>query len=498
MELRVHPLSAIGAARFKRDISLRPRSPCPQAVFDLRASRRCGAPHLVEAARGAEESDMMTAGRAYSNDHRKVRVFLMKFVLASYGTRGDIEPSVAVGRELQRRGHEVFMAVPPDLVSFAESVGLPAVAYGQDTQEWLDVYRTFWTNFFRNFWRVPYLVKLWSEIWDTVIECWEDMSTTLTSLADGADLLFSGESFMETAANVAEYYDIPLATLHYVPIRANGQMVSFLPSPLVRATTSLFEWFAWRLTKKLEDAQRRQLRLSKATNSALRRMTQRGALEIQGYDELCFPGLAAEWAKFSRQRPFVGTLTMELPTDSDDEVASWIAAGTPPICFGFGSMPVESPGDTITMISSACAELGERALICSGWSDFSAVQIPDHVKLVGVVNYAATFPLCRAVVHHGGAGTTAASMRAGVPTLILSMDLVQTIWGNQVKRLRVGTARRFSATTRDSLVSDLRKILTPEYATRSREVAGQMTKPAESVARSADLMESFARLKCVG
>ena len=63
----------------------------------------------------------------------------MKFVLAFYGTRGDVEPGVAVGRELLRRGHDVRMAVPPDLVGFAESAGLAAVAYGPDTQAWLEV-----------------------------------------------------------------------------------------------------------------------------------------------------------------------------------------------------------------------------------------------------------------------------------------------------------------------------------------------------------------------
>ncbi len=185
---------------------------------------------------------------------------------------------------------------------------------------------------------------------------------------------------------------------------------------------------------------------------------------------------------------------MELPTDADDEVASWIAAGTPPIFFGFGSMPVESPADTLAMISAACAQLGERALVCSGGSDFSHVPHFEHVKVVGTMNYAAIFPACRAVVHHGGAGTTAVGLRAGVPTLILSTDLDQTLWGARVKRLKVGTARRFSTTTQESLVADLRTILAPQYVTRAREIATRMTKPAESVAAAADLVENFARL----
>ena len=419
----------------------------------------------------------------------------MKFVLASYGTRGDVEPCAAVGRELLRRGHEVRMAVAPDLVGFVESAGLAAVAYGPDARAWQDVHRDFLTHLFRNFWKIQDLIRLWREDWELFTQCWEEISTTLTSLADGADLLFTGLICEQVAANVAEYYDIPLATLHTFPMRANGQLVPILPAPLGRSAMTVSEWLGWRMTKKLEDAQRRELGLPKATGPSSRRIAERGSLEIQAYDEVCFPGLAAEWAKWNGRRPFVGALTMELPTDADDEVASWIAAGTPPIFFGFGSMPVESPADTVAMISAACAQLGERALVCSGGTDFSHVPHFEHVKVVGAVNFAAIFPACRAVVHHGGAGTTAAGLRAGVPTLILSTFGDQTLWGARVKRLKVGTARRFSTTTRESLVADLRTILAPQYVTRAREIATRMTKPAESVAAAADLVENFARLQ---
>ena len=425
----------------------------------------------------------------------------MKFVLASWGSRGDVEPFAAVGRELLRRGHEVRVAVPPDLVGFVESAGLAAVAYGLDMQAILEALRNFWTCLFRNPWRIRNLIRLGREAWELVTRCRAELGTTLTSLADGADLLFTGLPFEQSAANVAEYYDIPLATLHYFPARANGHLVPILPSPLIRSAMTVFEWLVWRLMKMVDYAQRRELGLPKATGPSPRRLAERGSLEIQAYDEVCFPGLAAEWAKWDGRRPFVGSLTMELPTDADDEVASWIAAGTPPIYFGFGSMPacsaIESPADTLALISAACAQLGERALVCSGWSDFSHVPYFDHVKVVSAVNFAATFPACRAVVHHGGAGTTAAGLRAGVPTLILWTLPDQPIWGAQVKRLKVGTARRFSSTTRESLVADLRTILAPQYITRAREIATRMTKPTESVANAADLLENFARSRCM-
>jgi UDP:flavonoid glycosyltransferase YjiC (YdhE family) len=422
----------------------------------------------------------------------------MKFVLACYGSRGDVEPCVAVGRELQRRGHEVRMVVPPDLVDLAQATGISVVACGPDASSILDAHRNFWTCLFRNPWRIRDLIRFRREVGEPIMRCWEEMSKAMTLLAEDADLLFTGLNFEDAAVNVAEYYDIPLATLHYFPLRVNGSLLPFLPAPLGRSAMTIFWWVSWRGTKKVEDAQRSELGLPKATGPSPRRITERGSLEIQAYDEVCFPRLATEWGALTAQRPFVGALTMESTTDTDDEVAAWIAAGKPPIFFGFGSMPVKSPADTIAMISAACAQLGERALVCSAGTDFSRLPHLDHVKVVGTTNYAAAFPACRAVVHHGGAGTTAAGLRAGVPTLILSTDLDQTLWGTRVKQLKVGTARRFSTVTRESLVADLQTILAPQYVAQAHAIATRMTKTSQGIATAADLVEEFARLNRVG
>lgn len=419
----------------------------------------------------------------------------MKLVLASYGTRGDVEPCVAVGCELLRRGHDVRLAVSPDLVDFAEAAGLPTVPYGPDTAVWSDAHRDFWIRFFGNFWKVRELAGLWREmreIGESVVGFWEEISTTLKSLADGADLLITFLNFEPPAVNVAEYYRIPLATVHVSPVRPNGRMLGFLPPVLGRGVLMVYEWVNWRGVKKFDDAQRRQLGLPKAAVSSPRRIAERGSLEIQAYDQVCFPGLAGEWAKWNGQRPFVGALTMELTTVGDDDVAAWIAAGTPPIFFSFGSTPVKSPSDTLAMIDTACRELGERALVCAGSSEFGPTSDSGRVKVVDTVNFAAVFPACRALVHHGGMGTMSAGLRAGVPMLVYWTALDQGLWAARVKQLKVGLGRRISTVTSDSLVADLRTILDPKYAARAGEVATQMTTPDESVASTADLLERFA------
>jgi UDP:flavonoid glycosyltransferase YjiC (YdhE family) len=389
----------------------------------------------------------------------------MKVVLAAYGTRGDTEPFATVGRELLRRGHDVCMAVAPQMVRFVELAGLGAVPFGPEslasgrnrsTQDPVSAVVD----------EKQYLSRAMAE--------W---GTTLTALANGADLLLTGRVEQQLAANVAEYYGIPQATLHFYPeahLRQSGWVGDAM--------------------EEAEDAHRRALGLPDETGHSTR------SLEIQAYDALCFPEQAAEWADGDSWRPFVGALTLELPTEADDEVLSWIAEGTPPIYFGFGSgVWLQHPAHTFGLISVACARLGERALICTGASAFANAPHSDQVKVVGAMNHAAIFPACGAVVHQGGAGTTAAGMRAGIPTLILwhpTND--QRIWADAVTRLKVGSGRAFSASNLGSLVADMRSILDPQCITRACEVAAQITKPAVSVASAADLLEDVGRLGRVG
>jgi UDP:flavonoid glycosyltransferase YjiC (YdhE family) len=359
------------------------------------------------------------------------------------------------------------------MLGLVESAGLAAVAFGPDEQQLLGD-----ADFARlSTIQDPFaLQRAYIEFSSKV---WMQMGTMLTALANGADLLLTNMVEQQgIAANVAEYYGIPLATLRCHPTPERFPM-HLTPDA----------WLEWRIIKESDAAQRRALGL--AATAAPPGIVERGSLQIQAYDELCFPELVAEWRG---RRPFVGSLTMELPTDADEDVLSWIENGTPPIYFGFGSTGIESPASTVAMISAACTDLGERALIYSDVPGLNRIPHSDHAKVVGAVNYAAIFPCCRAVVHHGGAGTTAAGMRAGIPTLILWTQHDQPIWAAAVERLKVGSARHFSATTQESLLADLRSILAPRYVTRAREIANKMIKPAESVARAAELLENTARV----
>jgi len=393
----------------------------------------------------------------------------MKVVVVGYGSRGDVEPCAAAAVELQRRGHDVAMAVPPNLLGIIESVGLAAVAYGPDSRKEMNPGSALVHNLAL---RMQNPISVVPEVVKYVTEVKLQKSETLSALAKGVDLVLASFNEQGLAANVAEYYGVPAAALHPFPERVWSS-----------------GWLFSSTTKVAEDAQRRALGLAELTGPST------PSLEIQAYDELCLPAPAAQWVEVDPRRPFVGALTLELPTDADDEVLAWIAAGTPPIYFGLGSTPITSPADTFAMISAACAQVNERVLICSGPNDATTVEHSDHATVVDAVNHSAIFPTCRAVVQHGGAGTTAAALRAGIPTLILWLGLDQPLWAVAAQQLEVGFGRCFSDTSVETLVADLRLLLSPQFAAQAREIAVRMTKPAESLANAADLLEDISRLR---
>ena len=381
------------------------------------------------------------------------------------------------------------MAVPPNLVAFTESVGLsPATSYGPDSHQQLEA------EAFRNHrdWRQALNpLAMLRHARDYVTDGWAEMGQTLKNLATDADLILTGTTYQEVAANVAEFYGVPFAALHYFPLRPNSRILPVtLPLTVLRPVWTAFEAGFWQLMKQADNAQRQALGLPRATSRSMRRLADNGALQIQAYDNEVFPGLNKEW---KGRFPIVGAITLQLPTPVDTDVLSWIAAGSPPIYFGFGSMPVDNPAEAVSMIADVCARMGQRALICSGSLDVAGIATPEHVLMVPSVNHSTVFPLCRAAVHHGGAGTTAASVRAGIPTLVLWVGADQPVWARQVKRIGVGTFERFSRIDHDSLLKALRTVLEPRYAARAKEVAARVVKPAVSVATAADLIEKAAR-----
>ncbi len=421
----------------------------------------------------------------------------MKFVLPFTGSRGDVQPGLALGVELARRGHEIVFGAPPNLVSFASAAvssytSVSVVPFGPDTKALLEsdlVRRRIKSRNPRT--RLAALTELANY-------GWHDMTVELSEMAADADAAVTGTLGQEMTFNIAQAQSIPFLTLHYCPLRSNGSMSVVpgrtMPAAVNRATWRLLETMRWRSMRDRENSQRRGLGLSDAKSPLTKRIRAYGGIEIQAYDPVLFPGLEDEWGP---ARPFVGFLELpqaDPPLGADLSTGSllreWIDDGTPPLYFGFGSMPVRDPAALVRMITDVCTERGQRALISSGWSDIEErIEKNASVAIVGPVDHASIFPLCQAAVHHGGAGTTAASIRAGLPTMVCWFSADQPFWGAALARTGAGTSTRYSRLDQRSLSASLDDLLTSRTHSRASELAARMTPAIDAVETAADIVE---------
>jgi sterol 3beta-glucosyltransferase len=121
-------------------------------------------------------------------------------------------------------------------------------------------------------------------------------------------------------------------------------------------------------------------------------------------------------------------------------LSKFLASGTPPVYIGFGSMGSRNPAETANLVLAALDRAGQRGILVSGWGGLSQAHLPDAVHMMESVSHSWLFPRVAAAVHHGGAGTTAAGLRAGVPSIVVPFFGDQLFWGQRVEKLGVGTA----------------------------------------------------------
>ena len=119
-------------------------------------------------------------------------------------------------------------------------------------------------------------------------------------------------------------------------------------------------------------------------------------------------------------------------------LGDFLAAGSPPICVGFGSMRDRDASHLTNVVKTALDLSGQRAVLLSGWGGLETLPASDRIFAISALPHASFFPLTAGVVHHGGAGTTAACLRAGVPSLVIPFMADQSFWGRRVYALGVG------------------------------------------------------------
>src|SRR5262245_24686875 len=382
----------------------------------------------------------------------------MRVLLSTIGSRGDVQPLVALASHLKALDHDVRVCVPPDFREWIESLGIAVTPIGPEVRSFAASRASSSTAP-----PAPLTAEQRQQMVNATVAT---QFETITAAAQGCDVIVAATALQIAARSIAEKMGIGYAFAAYSP--------SVLPSPhhpppplpsvpgqTLPPTNDNRELWA-RDTARFNDLfgaalneHRARLGLPSVVDVRSQMLTDRPS---RGTD----PRLA-RWPGPADERVFQ-TGAWILPDDRplSRELQAFLESGEPPIYFGFGSS--RAPQDAGRVMLEAARAVGRRAIVSRGWFDESLVQDEADCLSIGEVNVHALFPRVAAVVHHGGAGTTTAAALAGAPQVVVPDRYDQHYWAQRVDSLGIGTAHASTAPTTDSLISALERTLRPDVA----------------------------------
>jgi vancomycin aglycone glucosyltransferase len=398
----------------------------------------------------------------------------VRVLLSTIGSRGDVQPLAALAVVLQLLDHEVRLCVPPDFVDWIASLGVTAIPIGPELRS---------TGKAQPGAAPPTPEQMRQMIEGTVAAQFE----TISRAAQTCDIIVGATALQVAAPSVAERMGIPYVFAAYcpavLPSSRHAPPVLVMRGDKPAAADADFDML-W-----AQDAQRWNATWGSALNSRRSALGLPEVSDVRSHILTSRPWLAADAALAPwpdpADRAVLQTGAWILPDEQplDAGLEAFLAAGEPPIYFGFGS--IRAPAEMSRMMIAAARAVGRRAIVSRGWAELSLVDDGRDCFSVGDVNHQALFKRVAAVVHHGGAGTTTAAARAGAPQVIIAQHYDQHYWAARIRDLGIGVAHGHSAPTAESLASALRDALQPAVAGRARSVAAEVRNDGAEVAARA-------------
>ena len=399
----------------------------------------------------------------------------MRIVLAPVGTRGDVEPLLALSDVLRERGHECVLAAPRSFAATAEREGLAFVSLGPGFEE-------FARGQHNEFQVLRAFQRRLRDQYDGLIAAAEGAHAIV-----GAMLLLAGPSVARRKRVPWIYAGFSPHYLRSELMVPGGLPVRSLPRWALRAFNRL-QRHAVPLFMQPWVAEERRLGFERPID-VWEHMTN-GAELLLGYDEALLPTPLDAEGRLHR----VGVMRRAATGGTlDADLSAFLDAGPAPAYIGFGSMSHLDPRRLTRLVLDGVGRAGVRAVVNAGWSGLSEDRLSDRVRIVRSAPHDALFPRCMGVVHHGGAGTLHAAAIAGVPQAIVHHWADQIHHGWRVESMGLGPAPtmigRLSATWLAAALCRFRddavmRVTAAELGTRMRQHVGGAERAADVVERA--------------
>jgi sterol 3beta-glucosyltransferase len=407
----------------------------------------------------------------------------MRILLTTLGSDGDLVPFYALAKGLIARGHDVRLATVGRYEARAKELGIPFIRV---SETWNDAEME--AKFARVF-QVKNPAKHFSLVIDTLQPELVRMVPFFKRILPSYDLLVSHHINLGAIA-AAKSLGTP-----FVPVYLTNLKTSRLVNPFGSSFGPMVNVWMWRFASwvlgRAADPQL-NLVLKEAGLAPGRNLAFKGSdsdrLELFAASSQVIPADPL-WPKSYLQ---TGYWTLEEPEYKPPPALEELVGKEPPVVISFGSMSGIDAEKTTKTLLDAARNLGKPVVLQSGWAGLGAGALPKNVHRAEFVPHSWLLPRAACLVHHGGAGTTSAALRAGIPQLVVWHMGDQPAWGERVRRLGVGPRGTSHESLKSKwLVEKLQTMLTDQGMQDRARILGEKLRAERGVDRAVDAIEAL-------
>jgi len=417
----------------------------------------------------------------------------MHYGIFTYGSRGDVQPFIALALGLADRGHRVTLAANENFRDFVGSYGVnfhPLSGNMEDMVRSPDLLRLLNSGNMVSYLR--HMRKIMQDIQPKV-------NAEMLALARNTDVLIASPLTLVWVCSIAEKLDKKWAVIQLsVPATPTKEFpfagFAFFNFPAYNLFTyKLVRYLYWRLNKKDINEHRRSLGLRIPIESILKKISDQKTLNLHAIS----PSLIARPKDWAEQNDITGFLTIPESKRKNHGIdrhpaglETWLKNGEPPVYIGFGSIPIPNPKLLSAILIELIAMTPYRFVFCQGWS--ALPNLPRHDKLFTIrqANHEWLFPQCKTAIIHGGIGTIAATLKAGIPPVILSIFADQPLWGKIIADKNLGVHIPFKKLTTKKL-SDAITATETFKLKQNASVIGERINREDGLQSTIDIFENY-------
>lgn len=364
----------------------------------------------------------------------------MRIAIIALGSQGDVQPYIALGKGLKVAGHDVRLLSHENFAGLVNAHELEFYPMQGNVQEIVE------SQEMRELLDKGNFLAITSYTAKAIQGVAVDWAQAGLEACQGMDLLLAGVGGLYLGLSLSEKLSIPLVQAYVFPFTPTKAFPGVLFPPSLTRFGGTVNWLSHQLLRQImwqgsrtgdTLARKQVLNLPAASFFGPNQDTQRDRYHtLYGFSPSVIPK-PADW----HNTDVTGYWFLDAAPDwtPPSALTDFLQTGSPPIYIGFGSMSNRDPEETTRLILQALTKTQQRAILLSGWGGLTKETVPDRVLLIDSIPHTWLFPRVAAVVHHGGAGTTASGLRAGVPTVVIPFFGDQGFWGQRVAQLGVGT-----------------------------------------------------------